>query len=208
MLALWDRAAATGHVDQDAAWYQTAHNTIAQYARDFDVDVDVLTGMVAATSPRVAWDLPRSPRLPNLELAIRALEIARSWPDTDAVTLAQTVPAPGMLRASLAAAVRIARGERPLDVLAGPKTRAFYQNLSAPQAAGAVTIDTHMCFLMTGASNQRDALALISGKDGYQWAAARVAAAARKRGTLPHMMQAATWAQWRRDGGQLKPHAA
>ena len=162
--------------DIDAQWYHCAHDEIAELARELRVPADTLTGIVAALSPRQAWDTATGKR-PNLDAARR---------------LVLTGDAP-TFKSNVTRALAIRDGAEPLDVLAVkyPKTRNFYQNLSRPGATTAVTLDVHMATAL-GISQR----ALYGQR--YETAAQIVRSAAATVHLPPDAFQAAVWAQIRR----------
>lgn len=81
-------------------------------AQRHGVSVSTAAGVIAALSPRLHWDQ-------NLLAASRCLG---------------SEDVPGVFMANLVKAQRIFAGERPLDVLSGPKVRAFYLAILGRQA--------------------------------------------------------------------------
>jgi hypothetical protein len=102
------------------AWYATAHELCASMARDSRRPLSVAAGVVAALSPQVEWSR-------NLELARRALSDGR---------------ASGALGGSCRKADAVLAGSNVLDVLRGPKTRAFYTAILTAGTEGTAVIDT------------------------------------------------------------------
>jgi hypothetical protein len=90
-------------------WYRAAHAEAVRLDPD---NPDRAAGVVAALSPQTNW--PR-----NLELAARAYRNGY---------------ASGTLSRSCARADAIFAGANPLDVLSGPKTRAFYRRHTSPMS--------------------------------------------------------------------------
>ncbi|MGZ6665606.1 MAG: DUF7178 family protein [Solirubrobacteraceae bacterium] len=64
--------------DADSQWYYSAHEQIAAAAAELGMDTDTFAGIVAALSPRQAWDTSTG-RAPNLDAA-RALVTTGSAP--------------------------------------------------------------------------------------------------------------------------------
>jgi hypothetical protein len=96
-----------------AVWYGRGRAHARRIARDTDVTVARAAGVIAALSPRTQWAV----NLRWAEGLLRAAQAGRRHP-----------PLVGF-GSSRIKAWRIAQGERPLDVLSGPKVRAFYRNL-------------------------------------------------------------------------------
>jgi hypothetical protein len=97
-------------------WYADARRVVRAMARERGCSVACAAGVVAALSPRQTWGR-------NIYTA--------------SIVLAGDVPS-GVFRASLDKARRIVEGARPLDVLSGPKTRAFYRALTGNDMAPVV----------------------------------------------------------------------
>lgn len=110
------------HADSEALaardWYADARREARNMARETGHTLATALGVIAALSPREPWE--------------RNLELAR------AVLAGEPVRT---MRAELRAAERIVAGERPLDVLQGPKVRRFYRNLTGDLEP--VTVDVH-----------------------------------------------------------------
>lgn len=101
------------------AWYRGARREARRISRDHCVTLSVAAGMLAAYSPRVRWQT-------NLRLAE---ETARDGQ-----------PTTGNMRRSRESALRILDGERPLVVLRGPKTRAFYRAIMGDHDAAVLDV--------------------------------------------------------------------
>lgn len=100
-------------------WYATARGTVQRLSREYGVTRAVAAGVVSALSPRLQW-----------AVNVRAAE----------VVLGGDIPR-GVFKTSLSKALRITRGgERPLVVLSGPKTRAFYRALMGDDSAAVVDV--------------------------------------------------------------------
>ncbi len=105
-------------------WYADAHRFCAILAREKGLSIDVTCGVLAALSPRVSWS-------ENLRAALCLVKL-------------DTLPAGTMvLPANVAKALRILKGEAPLDVLRGEKVVAFYLCIRKPATSRAVCVDTH-----------------------------------------------------------------
>lgn len=121
------------------AWYPSATREARALARRHGVTLRVAAGVLAALSPRVQWSQ-------NLRAADAAIAAAISGRDdglfggTDAAIAAVNASYARLaLPESRAKAARIVCGERPLDVLGGPKVRAFYRAITGDRDA--LTLD-------------------------------------------------------------------
>lgn len=172
LLAAYGEASAA---DQAAglAWYDRAHEAAKAILPD---DPSRAAGVIAALSPRAHWRV-------NLTWAATLVEAAERGDDG---------PPPVHTRQMRAQAWRIALGEAPLDVLNGPKVRAFFSNITGD--LDQVTVDVWA--------------ARAAGHDGPYLTArtyALVAQAYREAAAIlelpPRDMQAAIWIHVRGKAG-------
>jgi len=110
---------ASGQEGKD--WYYVSRHEARRLAREFNCTLSCAAGVIAAFSPRMTWK-------GNLTMAERCL--------------AKVEPLGGFAT-SRERAVRIREGERPLQVLKGPKTREFYRAIMGHEDA--CVIDLWMC---------------------------------------------------------------
>lgn len=110
-------------------------------------------------------------------------------------------PRVGGLPDNLVKAFRIARGESPDDVLGGPKVRSFYNNIRFVDESQSATIDSHQVRAMIGRIDLPDKVyeEVASNPARYDFFADVVKQLAADRNMPPHVVQAITWEQWRRD---------
>ena len=101
-------------------WYRESRRYARQLAREYGGGVGRAAGVVAALSPQVQWE--------------RNKVMAR-----DVMATGEAI---GQTGANLTKAWRIWSGERPLQVLGGPKVRAFYRAMMGDEDAA--VIDTWM----------------------------------------------------------------
>ena len=166
---------------EGATWYAAEHDKLAALAAELGADVRAVCGAAAAISPGMRWDMVGD--------YVRALHAA---PDTVVPTYSQEFTR---------RAVRCLRGEYPEDVLGGLKVRAFFALLSARGQSDAVVIDGHAFNIararrapLRGAKVPNAARVTAAR---YRWAAEAYRRAAEILGVAPHVVQAATWLQWR-----------
>lgn len=156
-------------------WYRDAHAAASSLDPH---NPERAAGVIAALSPRLGWAR-------NLELA------ARTFADGHAS---------GTLGASCRAATAIYKGAAPLDVLRGPKVRAFYTLIADPSDADTVCVDRHAIDIAVGLRMtvaERDADYVLT-KDGlYERFARAYRRAAETLGKTPAQVQAVTWLHWR-----------
>lgn len=160
------------------AWYDYARD----YAASLDSNVERAAGVIAALSPQQSWPV-------NKRMAAEFYAGRRN---------VHTAP-------NVAKALAILNGETPLDILGGPKVRAFYTNIMGIDTHEAVTIDRHAIMVCEGRIIEGDALRAYFGvKRNRQYVSEYVSAAkilSKETGTLmtPAQIQAITWVWWRRN---------
>lgn len=101
-------------------WYRESRRYARQLAREHGGGVGRAAGIIAALSPQVQWSR-------NKVMAADVMATGTATGQTDA---------------NLTKAWRIWGGERPLQVLGGPKVRAFYRAMMGDEEAA--VIDTWM----------------------------------------------------------------
>jgi hypothetical protein len=148
---------------------------------------DQAVGIVAALAQNTSWER-------NQELALE--------------TFAARGRLPGGTFATVVAKVqRIFDGEKPLDVLSGPKIRSFYLAIAAQGNTTTVVVDRHAAHIAYGRvlSDRERNQALRQGvkRDGYGDVADAYAKAATyinerdSEHLSPAQLQAITWVAWR-----------
>lgn len=116
---LLDHYEQSGH-DGAAGWYRESRRYARALAREHGGGVGRAAGIIAALSPQVQWHR-------NKAMACEVMETG--W-------------ATGQTHTNLLKARRIWLGERPLQVLGGPKVRSFYRAMMGDEEA--CVIDTWM----------------------------------------------------------------
>lgn len=168
------RAADKPTVRAGLAWYRDAHGAAASLDPS---NVQRAAGVIAALSPRLQWSR-------NLELA------ARAYADGAAT---------GCLGASCRAANAILDGASPLDVLRGPKVRAFYTLIADPTDRETVCVDRHAIDIALGVRMtvvEREEYVLDRG-GLYERFARAYRRAAEVLDRTPGQVQSVTWLHWR-----------
>lgn len=163
---LLDMAMTTGAGDAGAGWYEARMAEGVGYAARNGVTEDTWHGVVAALSPRCAWDTASGSQ-PNLEHAETMAKLWNENPelpsgdrlhDVDAKTGMQGLRDMGALRDSAGAiigqnatnALTILGGKPPGDALNGNKTRSFYEQMATGGKGGTATIDVWMLAALSG----------------------------------------------------------
>jgi hypothetical protein len=172
------RLATDADIDDGMHWYD--------YARDFaaslDSNVERAAGVIAALSPQQSWPV-------NKRMAAEFYNGRRN---------VHTAP-------NVSKAERILQGETPLDILGGPKVRAFYTNIMGMDTTEAVTIDRHAIMVCEGKVITGDDLRSYFGtRRNRQYVSEYVQASkilSKETGNYmtPAQIQAITWVWWRRN---------
>lgn len=148
-----------------AVWYRESRREARRLSREHGVPLSRAAGVIAALSPRVRWS-------ENVRLADDALAGRRV----------------GALKTSVRKAERIVNGARPLDVLKGPKTRAFYRAIMGSEDAAVVDV-----WMLRAAGWPTDA---VTPKQ-YERVADALRAAAMDADVATATMQATVWTEVR-----------
>lgn len=157
------------------SWYRDAHSAAASLD---PANPRRAAGVIAALSPQMWWAR-------NLELAARAYADGK---------------ASGTLGRSVAQANAILAGADPLDVLRGPKVRAFFQLIADPDDPDNVVIDRHAVDIAVGrrqSIKNRDHDFPLARRGRYARFADAYRTAARLLGVTAAQTQAVTWVAWR-----------
>lgn len=166
------RTATPQQIEEGHAWYPTAHQIARDQAEEHLVPIEVTAGILAALSPRLGWGK-------NVMYAERMLSSLGTLDH-------------GLLGRSLAHGRAIFDGAKPLDVLNGPKTRAFYQAILTAGQSPDPVIDVHAWAMLLG---ERGTPPPTNAQ--YRAAAKCMTAASRVLGVNVHDIQATTWLTWR-----------
>jgi hypothetical protein len=164
--------ASAAQLDMGERWYRDAHGAAASLDPD---DPGRAAGVIAALSPQTPWAR-------NLELA------ARMYADGELTG--------GVLGQSIRRATAIYNGAEPLNVLQGPKTRAFYQLIANPDDPDTVCVDRHAVDIAVGerlSVQDREARYPLAKRGWYQRFADCYRQAAQQLGVTPSVVQATTW---------------
>ena len=117
------------------AWYDNARTDIAHLAIDHDTNIYTVAGVVAALSPNTHWNM-------NFADADRVLSVGLSpYGLADYHECTVTTYNANKAKAFAIAELDWNSPGEPLDILGGPKVRAFYLNLIGDSSA--LTLDSH-----------------------------------------------------------------
>lgn len=144
-------------------------------------------GVIAALSPRLHWD--KNVAYARLAYNLKGYDITDIVNDTPG---GNYLP---VMKNSAIKAMAIVNGAHPRDILGGPKTKAFWDNISRPWDSAAVTVDKHAFDI---AMNERTGYhtAAFNAKT-YGIVAEAYRLAANELDLIPHQVQAITWEAWR-----------
>lgn len=162
----------------DLAWYADAKALVRRRARAAGLPWRTYAAVVAATSPMQQWSTKDGQRFPNLDVADRVIRWHRGSEAT-----------PGTLPTSAAAAADILNGADPGQRL-GPKTRRFWQALTGTDSE--IVLDR---WALRAIGWPRETIREAE----YPAASRPYLEAAAQLNIPPAALQAATWAQIRRE---------
>lgn len=168
------RAATDDDIREGMSWYDDARS----FAESLDTDVSRAAGVIAAVSPMLSW--------PRNKTVARAIYNGQR----EGLCLSRNV----------AAAARIIDGEHPLDVLNGPKVRAFYMAIMGEGES--VTLDRHAIDIAVGRTLSDSERSMYAGARNRRVIHAAYVNAAHRAGISPAAMQAITWVTWRKTRAQ------
>jgi peptidyl-tRNA hydrolase len=152
----------------NGGWYRESRRTARKLARKHGVTLATAAGVIAALSPRIRWAT-------NVEAADKVLAGA---PNEEVAGYNRNVEK----------ARRIAQGERPLQVLGGPKVTAFYRAMMGDDEAAVV--DVWMW----------QAMGFVPAQVPYATAEEALRQAAKQAGLPVATFQALVWTQVRGGG--------
>ena len=173
LIALYERNPTR---EADLAWYADAKREVAKRAQAHGLPVKRYAAVVAATSPMTQWHTVNG-AWPNLDAADRAVRWHRG-----------ELESPRMLKTSANNSARILDGADPMAVL-GPKTRAFWRALLGHDD---VVLDRWALRAIGWPRESVTEAEVPTASEPYFAAAAIL-------NVKPSALQAATWAQIRRE---------
>lgn len=171
--------------DTEPTWYGTAKKRMEEIGKEYGVPTDTVAAVAAALSPNNRW-------------AQNVVDVKKWVSAFKAGTLTENSSA-GTFGHNRKKAFRILNGEKPEDVLSGPKVTAFYKNLMG--AENEPVVDFHMANILRGHGKQTTKeTAGISPKE-YKQLAQKLRDQAKEAGMSPADYQAMKWIE-HRAGGQ------
>lgn len=176
------------------AWYANAHRFAKALASTHwhrtgaeQRRIDAAVAITAALAQNTSWER-------NQELALETFDSRGALSGGTFKTVVDKVK-------------RIYDGERPLDVLTGPKIRAFYQCIAAKGRTDVVCVDRHAAHIAYGRvlsdKERNQALRQNKSRDGYADVASAYVTAATylnerdSEDLSAAELQAITWVAWR-----------
>jgi len=167
------RRASTDDIEYGMNWYASACALAQSLTPD---SPKVGAGIIAALSPMTSWP-------ENIKKAKMMIETGNTYG----------------LTSNVSKAAQIRAGKNPLDVLRGPKVRAFYLNIIGENSAETVTIDRHAIDIAHGrvmSDDERAPWSRIKGNRELVTAYLNVAETLDITGA---QLQAIVWVYWRRN---------
>lgn len=189
-------------------------NILRNCARATPEDTDVGINWYSRALCQAKVIASRYPGVTTVEVVgvISALSPGSTWGrnvlDAEALIDAhahdQLIPLVGVYgRRNVDKALRILHHEWPLNVLGGPKVRAFFYNILFPQGDMLVTIDRHMKAIAYNTPATRSGYASSNDlsavkKSEYEYLAWHYRTIAARYGLIPSQFQAINWLVWKR----------
>lgn len=173
------RSADAQQIAAGMVWYETAHNEAMKLSAEFNLTIEQTAGIIAALSPQVSWGF-------NLEWSRAICEGDRT---NYGLTASQ----------GKAEMIRYNPDIPPLDILGGPKVRAFYACIQSAGMTDTVCVDRHACDIATGirgSFNSLTAARIRVVQAAYVRAARRLAETGGPVLSAAQL-QAITWVTWR-----------
>jgi len=140
-------------------WYEAAHKLAASLAHRYEYTVETAAAVIAVTSPQKAWSV-------NMAIATLALSDGKVvFNDQGKVENLALTTVNGVK------VQRLLDGERPVNVLGGPKVNSFFRNIMSNGEDDGVTVDRHAVNIAEYREvGDRERIALLKvtkSRDGY-----------------------------------------
>ena len=187
IIAVYNRASAE-NIRWGLMWYPTAHRQALAMGGGRAWHLERNAGIIAALSPLNGWKN-------NLR---KAREVVSKRGN---IVVEKGKPNGIGLGKNVEKAVRIYRGEDPLNVLSGDKVTAFYRTILNPWGDIDPVIDRHAFDIAVGERTDDKRRGALSRAGVYAEFAAAYREAAKVAGIGSSQMQAITWEQWRTEHG-------
>lgn len=170
-------------------WYQSAKDQAQAIASRNGVSLQTAIGVISALSPRNSWER----NLVDAEVCIKAAIRGKQITDFKV----------SVFNANKENAWRIAKGESPLEVMQGNKTRSFYTNILKPQDPYNVTIDGHALHIALGLQSALENAPQLTDKNYllfsqvYLEATRQINQDSLEGSIIASQLQAITWCYYR-----------
>lgn len=175
LLNIWEQCTEEDKFD----WYGDAHHWAEWMAKDRDITISHICGVIAALSPLKTWKQ-------NLKLAGEMIQTGKPVGHT----LLCNKKALEVLKSD-------GTDESILDILKGNKISAFYLNIMYPDNGNYLTIDRHALSCLLGYWVTDDDYRGIT-KNQYEFFVHVFQWTAEKLNVSPLLLQSATWVRWRK----------
>lgn len=188
ILKVYRRATLDDYAD-GVEWYRRALVQCEKIAKDTDVHINTVIGVMAALSPNNKWEI-------NVR---NTLVMCDAWVNGDGIDDFKVSTYGANKRKAWSMLYDdLTNDDDILTRLNGQKTRSFYSNI---RGLDEVTIDGHALNIARGVRfNLTDDKTNI-GKRLYRELQQAYISAAKRVGIEPHNLQAITWTTWRREHG-------
>lgn len=183
VLAVYTYASAE-NIRQGLTWYLRAHDFAREVGGARPHHVARNAGIIAALSPMNEWENNKR-------------KAAQLISQRGRVTIGEDGSNGIGLSANVVKAVRIYRGEDPMDVLKGDKVTAFYRTILDPTGDIDPVIDRHAFDIAVGMRTDDKTRGMLQRKGVYEEFANVYRQAAKVAGIGSAQMQAITWVAWK-----------
>lgn len=178
------RAASADSVRNGLTWYFRAHDFARVVGGGRSHHVARNAGIIAALSPMNEWENNKR-------------KAAQLISQRGRVVIGEDGKNGIGLSANVVKAVRIYRGEDPMDVLKGDKVTAFYRTILDPTGDIEPVIDRHAFDIAVGRRTDDKTRGMLDRKGVYTQFANVYREAASLAGIGSAQMQAITWVAWK-----------
>lgn len=183
------RRATTDDVTSGVEWYDRAKRMAEWIAKEVDLPVNTVIGVMAALSPNNRWER----NCKDTDTMCRAFVVGDCLSDFK-VSCYNTMKA----KAWSILVDELTDDEDILTRLNGQKIRSFYSNI---RGLDEVTIDGHALNIALGKRQGLTTDATNMGKRQYKELQLAYVRAAKRVKVQPHVLQAITWTTWKREHG-------
>ncbi len=178
------RLATAANIRDGLTWYLRAHDFAREVGGGRTRHVARNAGIIAALSPMNEWE---NNKRKAAQLISQRGRVVIGEDGSNGIGLS----------ANVVKAVRIYRGEDPMDVLKGDKVTAFYRTILDPTGDIDPVVDRHAFDIAVGQRTDDKTRGALQRKGVYEEFANVYRQAAKVAGIGSAQMQAITWVAWK-----------